>query len=554
MTDLIRIALAQLNPIVGDLDGNLEKVRAARATAAAQGADVMVCPELVVSGYPPEDLLLRPAYAKGFRAAVERLAKETAQGPALILTTPWPVGDDDPRPYNACVLCADGKVAAVRFKEKLPNYGVFDEPRTFRAGEGQDAAAIPFRGMKLGLLVCEDMWFPGPAARTPDADLFIVPHGSPFRVGADRLRVTTAQARVAETGKPLVFVNQVGGQDELVFDGGAFVVQPGGEIIRAPQFTEGVVMTEWVNTALGWQCTNGPDARWLSGEGLIYQALVAGTRDYVRKSGFDKVILGLSGGIDSAMVAAICVDALGPSNVRCVMMPSRYTSRESLEDAAACAERLGVPYETVGIERGVAAFDEMLAEPFTGLAPDVTEENIQSRLRGVILMAMSNKFGALLMTTGNKSEMAVGYATLYGDMNGAYNPLKDVYKTQVFALARWRNAHQPQDGLGPAGRVIPERIITKPPSAELREDQKDEDSLPPYEVLDAILTGLIEDEASVAAIAEGGYDLATVRRIQHLLYLAEYKRNQAPPGPKVTHRNFGRDRRYPLINRWRERS
>ncbi len=555
-TDVMKIALAQLNPTVGDIEGNKARITDAYREAAEAGADLMVCPELIVSGYPPEDLILRPAYAAACRAAVEALAPLTKDGPALILNSPWPVtGEEDPRPYNAVVLCAEGKIAHTRYKEKLPNYGVFDEPRTFRPGDGIESGVYDLNGLKLGLLVCEDMWFPETAARLAEAgaDIFIAPHGSPFRMRGPARRMAQATARVAETGKPLIFVNQVGGQDELVFDGGAFIVQPGGEVLRAPQFTEGVVLTEWARAGAGWQCTSGPSARWLDGDGLMYEALVTGTRDYVHKSGFSQVILGLSGGIDSAMVAAICVDALGPENVRCVMMPSRYTSRESLEDAAACAERLGVPYETVGIERGVAAFDEMLSDSFAGRAPDVTEENIQSRLRGGILMAMSNKFGALLMTTGNKSEMAVGYATLYGDMNGAYNPLKDVYKTKVFTLARWRNEHRPQDGLGPDGLVIPERIITKPPTAELREDQKDEDSLPPYEVLDAILEGLVEDEASVNEIAERGHDPALVRRIQHLLYLAEYKRNQAPPGPKVTHRNFGRDRRYPIINKWRER-
>ncbi|MEM9421502.1 MAG: NAD+ synthase, partial [Pseudomonadota bacterium] len=460
--DVIRIALAQLNPTVGDIEGNKARIAEAHRAAADAGADLVVYPELTVSGYPPEDLTLRPAYASACRAAVEALAPPlTRDGPALILNSPWPDPQvhGDNRPFNAIVLCDDGRPAHIRYKEKLPNYGVFDEPRTFQPGDGSDADVYDFKGLKLGLLVCEDMWYPAPAARLAavGADLFIAPHGSPFRMRGPKRRIEQATARVTETGRPLIFVNQVGGQDELVFDGGAFVAQPDGEVLRAPQFTESIVLTEWARSSAGWRCTDGPAARWVEGDALMYHALVIGTRDYVRKSGFSKVVLGLSGGIDSAMVAAICVDALGAENVRCVMMPSRYTSRESLEDAAACAERLGVPYETVGIERGVAAFDEMLRDSFSGYSPDVTEENIQSRLRGVILMAMSNKFGALLMTTGNKSEMAVGYATLYGDMNGAYNPLKDVYKTKVFALARWRNTCRPEGALGPEGNVIPER-------------------------------------------------------------------------------------------------
>jgi NAD+ synthase len=363
-----------------------------------------------------------------------------------------------------------------------------------------------------------------------------------------------ARARVAATGLPLIFVNQLAGQDEVLFEGASFVMDAGGAVqYRLPQFEEAIAMTRWKKDAAGWACTQGPAAEWVSGEAMVYRAVTMAVRDYVTKNRFKGVVIGLSGGVDSALTAAIAVDALGAHAVRCVMMPSRYTSRESLEDAESCARALGVSYRTIGIEPGVKAFDDMLAPSFHNLPKDLTEENIQSRLRGVLLMALSNKFGDMVLTTGNKSEMSVGYATLYGDMNGGYNPLKDLYKTEVFALCRWRNDNHASDLKGPACAVIPERIITKPPSAELREDQKDEDSLPPYAVLDPILEMLVEKEMAVRDIVAAGYDEKTVRRIEHLLYVAEYKRRQAPPGPKVASVNFGRDRRYPITNGWRDR-
>jgi NAD+ synthase len=554
MTAPLRIALAQLNPTVGDVTGNMRLVEAAVATAREGGAHLVVCPELIVSGYPPEDLVMRPAYAAACRAAVEAFAATTADGPAVILSSPWPEGAD-PRPYNAIVLCAEGGVQAIRYKRQLPDYGVFDEKRTFRAGT--ETSPVDWNGVRLGLLLCEDMWYPEVTAALcgEGADILIAPHGSPFRRTAHAERRLQAEARVREQGRPLIFVNQVGGQDELVFDGGSFVCQSGAggtDILAAPLFESGIYVTEWRHHDGQLTCMDGPQADWPEDEELVYAALVCGTRDYVRKSGFERVVIGLSGGIDSALVAAIAVDALGPEAVRCVMMPSRFTSSESLDDAADCAARLGVSYQTVPIGPGVGAFDDMLAPVFEGRAADVTEENIQSRIRGTLLMAISNKFGSLVLTTGNKSEMAVGYATLYGDMNGAYNPLKDVYKTNVFALAHWRNGARPAGALGPEGEVIPQRIIDKPPSAELREDQRDDDSLPPYEILDAILHGLVEEEVPVEALVRRGYEADTVRRVQHLLYIAEYKRRQAAPGPKVTSRNFGRDRRYPIVNRWRD--
>jgi NAD+ synthase len=546
------IAAAQLNPTVGDLEGNLALIREAYAEAAGRGADLVVCPELIVSGYPPEDLILRPAYAEACREAALSLAQVTEGGPGLIVGAPWPSEGGDPKPYNAGVVLEGGRVAAVRFKACLPGYGVFDEPRTFRAGPMPEP--VPFRGASLGLMLCEDMWLPQVAEGLAGqgAELLIVPHGSPFRQTAHAERAFQAEARVRETGLPLLMVNQVGGQDELVFDGGSFATGREGVAYRAPLFEPSVDLTVWERTDEGLRCVDAPLADWEEDEALVWRALVTGTRDYVAKSGFSSVVLGLSGGIDSAIVAAIAADALGPESARCIMLPSRYTSEHSLEDAAACAEAIGCPYETIEIEPAVEALTAMLAPAFEGRAADVTEENLQSRIRGTTLMALSNKLGCLLLTTGNKSEMAVGYATLYGDMNGAYNPIKDVYKTRVFALARYRNGARPAGCLGPEGRVIPERIIAKPPSAELAHGQKDSDSLPDYPALDAMLHGLVEEELSVDAIVRRGYERAEVLRIQRLLYLSEYKRRQAPPGPKVTSKNFGRDRRYPIVNRWRE--
>jgi NAD+ synthase len=553
MTETLAIALCQIAPLVGDIDGNVSRILKARAEAAAKGADLAIFCELVVSGYPPEDLVQKPAYQRACMAAVERLAKETADGgPAMIVGSPWRAGD---ALHNSAFLLTDGKIAARRDKVRLPNYGVFDEPRRFTPG-AHYPEPTEFRGVKLGLMICEDMWLPGAAETLAEkgAELFIVPHGSPFRKTALEERTHAARARVAATAKPLIFVNQLAGQDEVLFEGAAFVMDAGGVVqYRAPQFEETIALTRWKKDAAGWACIEGPEAEWVGGEEMIYRAVTMAVRDYVTKNRFKGVVIGLSGGVDSALTAAIAVDALGADAVHCVMMPSRYTSKESLEDAEACAKALGVSYRSIAIEPGVEAFDKMLAPTFGNLPKDVTEENIQSRLRGVILMALSNKFGDMVLTTGNKSEMSVGYATLYGDMNGGFNPLKDLYKMEVFALCRWRNANHAPGLKGPKGEVIPERIITKPPSAELRADQKDEDSLPPYHILDPILEMLVEKEMAVRDIVAQGYDEATVRRVEHLLYIAEYKRRQAPPGPKVASVNFGRDRRYPITNGWRDR-
>lgn len=553
MTKRLKIAICQIAPVVGDIAGNKAKIVAARGEAAKAGADLAVFCELVVCGYPPEDLVQKPAFQRACRAAVEELAAATADGgPAMIVGAPWKEGS---ALYNAAILLDAGAIKAIRYKVKLPNYGVFDEPRRFTPGPEFPQPA-EFKGAKLGLMICEDMWLPGAgeALAEAGADFFVVPHGSPFRVTSLDEREAAARERTRATGKPLMFVNQLAGQDEVVFEGAAFIMDRAGEIVhRAPQFEPGVFLSDWEERGNGWECVAGPNAEWVRGEEMIYRAVVLGVRDYIEKNRFPSVVIGLSGGVDSALTAAIAVDALGKERVRCVMMPSRYTAAHSLEDAADCARRLGVSYETIPIEPAVGAFAQMLAPAFAGRAADVTEENIQSRIRGVILMAISNKFGPMVLTTGNKSEMSVGYATLYGDMNGGYNPLKDLYKTDVYRLCRWRNANSATDLKGPKGEIIPERIITKAPSAELRANQTDQDSLPPYDILDGILERLVEREMAVRDIVADGFDEATVKRVEHMLYVAEYKRRQAPPGPKVTRVNFGRDRRYPITNGWRDR-
>jgi NAD+ synthase len=549
MTDRLVIAAVQANPTVGAIAQNEALALARIADAKAAGADLAVFPELFLCGYPPEDLALKPAAIAACAAAAERLARATADGPAVLIGTLWPsLGG---RPYNAVALLADGVVQGVTFKRELPTYGVFDEHRVFARGE--PAQPFSWRGVCLGVPVCEDIWLPDVTAglEAGGAEILIVPNGSPFRVTAMGERCAVARARVAETGLPMLYVNQVGGQDELVFEGGSFVVQADGDIAMSlPMFEEALALSTWVRGEDGWRCTQAPRADWPDRLEAIYRAMVLGLRDYVDKTGFPGVVLGMSGGIDSALSAAVAVDALGPDRVRLVMMPSRYTGAESLEDAAECARRLGASLESISIAPAVDAYEAMLAGAFEGRAADLTEENIQSRARAVTLMALSNKFGPMVLTTGNKSEMAVGYATLYGDMCGGFNVLKDLYKTEVFAVAAWRNANVVGDG--PAD-PIPERILTKPPSAELRPDQKDQDSLPPYEVLDAILHALVEEEATLDAIVHKGFDPATVERVQRLLYAAEYKRRQAPPGVKIGLRAFGRERRYPIVNGFRDR-
>ncbi len=551
MTDRFRIALAQLNPLMGDIAGNLRKARSARAQAASAGADLILFTELFIVGYPPEDLVLKPALQDDAREAVERLAADTADGgPAALIGTPWV---HDEKLYNACALLDEGRVAALTFKVDLPNYGVFDEKRVF--APGPLPGPLNVRGVRIGVPVCEDIWTPEVVECLSETggEILLVPNGSPFEAGKEDVRLNLVVARVRESGLPLVYLNQVGGQDEVVFDGASLVCNADGKLAHAlPAWEEALVMSDWTRGPKGWVCAPGAVVKEEDRSTSIYHAMMLGLRDYVNKNRFPGVVLGLSGGIDSALSACVAVDALGAERVRCVMLPSRYTSRESLEDAESCAELLGCAYETVPIEGAVEALGHALAPSFAGKRPDTTEENIQSRVRGVMLMAISNKFGPMVLTTGNKSEMSVGYATLYGDMCGGYNVLKDVYKTEVFKLSRWRNAHHPKGALAPKGRVIPERIIDKPPSAELRENQKDQDSLPPYDILDGILECLVENEMTFEATCAKGYHPATVKRIEQLLYVSEYKRRQAPPGVKITHKNFGRDRRYPITNAFRD--
>ncbi len=548
MAETLKIALAQLNPHEGDVRRNADRIRAARAEAAAMGADLVVTPECSIAGYPPEDLVRKPAFIEACAAAIADLAAETADGgPGLVVGGPW---SDGTHLYNAAFLLEGGRVLARRAKHELPNYGVFDDKRVFDAGP--HPGPVAFRGFRIGLMVCEDWWFP-PVSETlaeSGAEILLSINGSPFEVDKhEKQRIPLAVARVVETGLPFVFLAQVCGQDEVVFEGASFVLNPDRSLaVLLPMFEEAVTLTEWRREGERLVCAPQKLPPAPPRLEQIYRAMMLGLADYVNKNRFPGVVLGLSGGIDSALSAAVAADALGPDRVRAVMMPSPYTSRESLEDAAACAEMLGIRYETIGIGPAMEAFHAMLSPAFGNRPPDITEENIQSRIRGVTLMALSNKFGDMLLTTGNKSEMSTGYATLYGDMCGGYSVLKDVYKTTVFELSRWRNAHVPKGAKGPRGPVMPERVITKPPSAELKPDQKDQDSLPPYEELDAILEALVEGEQSVDALVAAGHDRATVLRVWRLLDRAEYKRRQAPPGVKITPRAFGRDRRYPITN------
>jgi NAD+ synthase len=547
MTDKLIITLAQLNPTVGRVDANLDKLREARRKAAADGADLILTPELYACGYPPEDLVLKPMFIDQVRDAVHALAAETADGgPAILLGAPW---RSEGKLYNAILLLDAGKVVAERFKHDLPNYGVFDEKRVFDAGPMP--GPINFRGVRIGVPVCEDIWKPDVVECIAETggEILLVPNGSPFEGGKDDRRVNLAVARVVESGLPMVYLNQVGGQDELVFDGGSFVLNADRDLAcRMPSWREDVVTTHWTRGKDGWHCERS-EITGAEGElEATYLAMVVGLRDYVNKNGFPGVILGLSGGIDSALSAAVAVDALGPDRVHCVMMPSPYTSGDSLEDAALAAELMGTKLDEVSIGPSMEAFSTMLGPHFEGTDSGVTEENVQSRSRGVTLMALSNKFGSMVLSTGNKSEMSVGYATLYGDMCGGYSVLKDVYKITVFALSRWRNENVPEGVLGPDGPMMPDRIITKPPSAELKPDQTDQDTLPEYEVLDAILEHLIEKETPFDDIVADGYDAEIVMRVWRMLDRAEYKRRQAPPGVKITPRAFGRDRRYPITN------
>lgn len=552
ITDRFRLSLGQLDPVVGDIAGNLAKARAAHQAAADAGADFVLLSEMFLAGYQTQDLVLRPAFVQACMAAAETLAAETAHGPALLVGGPW---RDDTGLYNALYCLDGGRVVAVCRKHELPNDGVFDEKRLFRAGPAP--GPINLRGLRIGAMICEDMWHPDVAETLAEsgAEVLWVPNGSPYARHKLDIRFNHAVARVIESGLPLAYVNMVGAQDDQFFDGASFVLNMGGALaLQGPFGREAIIHTDWVRHNGRWICEVGEKHPQPDEWEADYHAMVVATRAYVHKNGFGRVMLGLSGGIDSALVAAIATDALGAENVHCLMLPSRFTSTESLEDAAACARALGVRLDTLPIGPAVEVTEAALAPFFAGKPRDLTEENLQSRLRGLYLMAISNKSGALLLTTGNKSEMAVGYCTIYGDMNGAYNPLKDLYKTRVFEICRWRNRHHADWMRGPAGVVIPERIINKPPSAELRENQKDQDSLPPYDVLDDILERFMDRDQSVAEVVAAGHDRATVQRVEKLIAISEFKRFQAAPGVKLTPRALWLDRRYPITNRWRDPS
>jgi len=541
MTDRLKIALAQMNQRVGDLEGNARAMLDMRRRA--NDADLLLCPELQLIGYPPEDLVLKPEFVRRTHECTDQLVAATIEpGPAMLIGTLIAEGS---AVYNAFILAHGGKVIGRTLKRELPNYGTFDEKRIFAPGPLPEP--IEFNGLKIGVPICEDIWQEVVCAHLAEAgaDMLLVPNGSPYELDKDETRYKLVRSRALQTGLPIVYLNRVGGQDELVFDGSSFIIHPDGErVVQLCDWEEALIVTDWERTPEGWRCATRESHDLDAFPEDVYQAMIVGLRDYVGRNGFPGVILGLSGGIDSALSAAVAVDALGPDKVWGVMLPSKYTSEESLEDARECARLLGCRHDVVSIAPAVAAVSEMLPK-MSGVAA----ENVQARLRMVALMAMSNSGGQMLLTTGNKSEMSVGYATLYGDMAGGYSVLKDAYKTTVFALSRWRNANKPERALGPDGPVMPARVISKPPTAELRPGQKDEDSLPPYSALDRILEGLVDKEMSVKEVATAtGEDIALVADIESKLLKAEYKRRQAPPGVKIGNRNFGRDRRYPISN------
>ena len=552
MTDRLRIALAQMNQRVGDLAGNAADILARRDEAHAAGADLLLVPELQLTGYPPEDLVLNPEFLRRTAEAAAGLIAATAgPGPALVFGS---IVVEGGKPYNAMIVAEDGKQRFVSFKRELPNYGTFDEKRVFAAGPLPEP--FVFRGVRIGFPICEDIWLDDVCAHLVDAgaELLLVANGSPYELDKDHIRRNLVESRVASTGLALAYLNRVGGQDELAFDGSSFIVNPDGRtVVQMADWEEAMLVTDWARDPGGrWSCVTREHRVLDQYPADIYHAMIVALRDYVGRNGFPGVLLGLSGGIDSALSAAIAVDALGPDKVWAVMMPSAYTASDSVADASECARLLGCRHDVIPIVPGVTALGEMLRPAFAGTEAGLAEENIQSRLRMVTLMALSNRFGHMVLTTGNKSELSVGYATLYGDMSGGYSVLKDAFKSTVFALSRWRNGHRPRGALGPPGPVMPERVIDKPPSAELRPGQRDDDSLPPYALLDPILVGLVDEERSVAEVADQtGADPLLVAEMERLVLRAEYKRRQAPPGVKIGARNFGRDRRYPITNAFR---
>ncbi|MBK7848547.1 MAG: NAD+ synthase [Zoogloea sp.] len=534
----LTVAVAQLNCVVGDISGNARRILDAVARAKAAGADVVLTPELALCGYPPEDLLLRPAF---LQACADELAALAAQVQGITALVGYPAEQDGLR-FNAAAVIRDGRIVDTYFKHRLPNYEVFDEERYFEPGSG--ACVFELKGVRIGVNICADVWESGAAevARDAGAELLLVLNASPFHMHKQQRRYEVMRERIADTGLPVAYCNLVGGQDELVFDGGSFALDQDGLLAwQGASFVDELTLLQFSDGV--WRDQGVPDMRPVEAD--VYDALVLGVRDYLGKNGFPGALIGLSGGVDSALTLAIAVDALGADKVRAVMMPSPYTARMSLDDSREMVRWLGVRYDEISIEPAMKTFADMLAPQFAGLPEDTTEENLQSRIRGMLLMALSNKTGAIVLTTGNKSEMATGYATLYGDMAGGFAVIKDIYKTFVYRLCAWRNAQ-------PGGPVIPENILTRPPSAELKPDQCDQDSLPPYEVLDAIIAAYMEEDLSPPEIIARGYPEADVRRTVGMLRRNEYKRRQAPPGVRVTQRGFGKDWRYPITSRYRD--
>lgn len=552
MADRFRITLGQLNPTVGDLAGNAALAFEAWQAGKDAGADLVALPEMFITGYNAQDLVMKRAFQLDVMTHIEKLAADCAEGPALAIGAPLVEGTDL---FNAYLILKGGKIASRTLKYNLPNETVFDEVRIFDSGPLGGPYSVG--NSRIGSPICEDAWHPDVSETLAEtgAEFLLVPNGSPYYRNKMDTRINVMVARVVETGLPLIYLNMVGGQDDQIFDGASFALNPGGKLaMQLPAFDAITANIDLERTPEGWRVIEQPFAKYPDAYEADYRVMVLGLRDYLRKTGFKKVLLGLSGGIDSAIVATIAADAIGPENVRCVMLPSEYTSQASLDDAEAVAKALGCRYDYVPISEGRQAITNTLAPLFAGTEEGLTEENIQSRLRGLLLMALSNKFGEMLLTTGNKSEVAVGYATIYGDMSGGYNPIKDMYKTRVFETCRWRNANHRDWMMGPAGTIIPETIITKPPTAELRDDQKDSDSLPDYPDLDAMLNILVDQDGSIGDCVAAGFDRATAKKVEHLIYISEYKRFQSAPGPRLTKGAFWLDRRYPIVNRWRDPS
>ena len=550
MSDQFKITLAQLNATVGDLKGNADKVMKAWEKARDEQSNIIAFPELFITGYNPQDLILKPAFQKASTETIQKIAEACSQGPAIAVGGPF---CDEKNLYNAYYILSGGKIQAVIKKHHLPNQEVFDEVRLFSSGNVDGPFQVD--QMRIGSPICEDAWHSDIVETLAEtgAQTLLVPNGSPYYRGKTEIRQNVMVSRVVESGLPLVYLNLVGGQDDQVFDGGSFVLNPGGELVlQMPQFEESVATCVFKKSAGSWKAEVGHKSRILEPLESDYFAMVIGLRDYCKKAGFDRVVIGLSGGVDSALVATIAADALGPQSVRAVMLPSEYTSKGSLDDAGELSTNLNCRYDYLSIEEGRLAISETLSDLFKGTKTDLTEENIQSRLRGLLLMAISNKFGEMLLTTGNKSEVSVGYSTIYGDMAGGYNPIKDLYKTRVFDICRWRNENTRPWMKASGINVIPINIIEKPPSAELRPDQKDSDSLPDYFILDGILKILVDEDGTVEDCINAGFREEDAKRIQKLLFMNEYKRYQSAPGTRLSKRAFWLDRRYPIVNQWSE--